>query len=240
MLAGPNGSGKSTLKNKLRSKFGAEFLGVDLNPDDIESEVRDQGRLSLARFAIAAETEQVREFVASHPLARSAGLTGNEHEVRVDDGALRFGSLQPNSYLASITSALLRTLMMEAKTSFTVETVMSSSDKVELLQEARASGYRTYLYFIATEAADINVSRVAIRVEQGGHDVPADKIVKRYDRTLGLLADAIRETDRAFIFDNSGETSLWLAELTEGRVMELKTDTVPMWFKRAVLDKMAG
>jgi ABC-type multidrug transport system ATPase subunit len=30
----------------------------------------------------------------------------------------------------------------------------------------------------------------------------------------------------------------WLAEITDGRVLEMKTDRVPAWFKRAVLDKI--
>jgi hypothetical protein len=44
----------------------------------------------------------------------------------------------------------------------------------------------------------------------------------------------------AYIFDNSGEGTdrTWLAEITDGRELELKTDRVPSWFKRAVLDKI--
>jgi predicted ABC-type ATPase len=34
---------------------------------------------------------------------------------------------------------------------------MSSPDKVAFLQKAQQVGYRTYLYFVATEDADINV-----------------------------------------------------------------------------------
>jgi hypothetical protein len=55
--------------------------------------------------------------------------------------------------------------------------------------------------------------------------------------------DAIRQTNRAYIFDNSGENAdgkhTWLAEITEGKTMELKTDLIPAWFKRAVLEKSA-
>ena len=77
------------------------------------------------------------------------------------------------------------------------------------------------------------------RVRLGGHPVPSDKIEERYYRSLDLLISAIRHTNRAYIFDNSGEGTdrTWLAEITDGRELELKTDRVPAWFKRAVLDK---
>ena len=119
---------------------------------------------------------------------------------------------------------------------------MSHPSKVELLAQAQARGYRTYLYFVATDDPAINISRVRNRVKLGGHEVPEDRIEKRYHRSLELLMSAIRHTNRAYIFDNSGESRegkhTWLAEITEGRELELKSDKIPAWFKRAVLDKI--
>ena len=47
---------------------------------------------------------------------------------------------------------------------------------------------------------------------------------------------------RAYVFDNSGDNKdrkhTWLAEITDGWVLELKADQIPAWFKRAVLDKI--
>jgi predicted ABC-type ATPase len=103
-------------------------------------------------------------------------------------------------------------------------------------------GYRTYLYFVATDDPAINISRVRNRVRVGGHPVPEDKIATRYHRSLDLLMEAIRQTNRAYVFDNSGESKdgkhTWLAEITEGRTLELKSNQIPAWFKRAVLDKI--
>lgn len=54
--------------------------------------------------------------------------------------------------------------------------------------------------------------------------------------------NAIRRTTRAYIFDNSGDNAggkhTWLAEITEGKKLELKTDKMPSEFTRAVLDKI--
>jgi predicted ABC-type ATPase len=118
--------------------------------------------------------------------------------------------------------------------------VMSSPDKVALLKQAQALGYRTYLYYIATEDPAINVARVQARVNLGGHDVPEDKIVSRYARSLDLLLEAVRYTNRAYLFDNSREGSerLWVAEITGGKELELKCDPMPLWFQKSVWEKI--
>lgn len=118
---------------------------------------------------------------------------------------------------------------------------MSHESKVEILKKAHKSGYRTYLYFIATDDPQINISRVKNRVKLGGHPVPEEKIEARYHRSLDLLYEAIQWTSRAYVFDNSGEKDQeWLiAEVTDGEDLELKTDQVPAWFRRSVLDKIS-
>lgn len=119
---------------------------------------------------------------------------------------------------------------------------MSHPGKVDLLAEAQGAGYRTYLYYVATDDPEINISRVHNRVALGGHSVPDDKVVSRYHRSLDLLMEAIRRSNRAYVFDNSTDNAdgrhTWLAEIIDGRALELKTDSVPAWFRRAVLDKV--
>ena len=93
------------------------------------------------------------------------------------------------------------------------------------------------MYYIATDDPIINISRVRNRVRLGGHSVPDDKVIARYGRSLGLLPEAIRHTDQAYIFDNSGPSQVWLAEVTDGRLLTMKTNRMPAWFKSAVWDK---
>lgn len=236
LFAGPNGSGKSTLKPLL----SREQLGIYLNPDDIEAGIRREGGLDFSAFGIVTTTEEIRTFLATASILEKGGaqpaawqptLNGNRWAVRPD---------AVNSYLASAAVEFIRGKLLAARISFTLETVMSHESKVELLREARRLGYRTYLYFIATNDPMINVSRVAKRVKGGGHHVPPDRIISRYHRTLGLLLEAIACTNRAYIFDNSSEGvgHTWLAEVTDGRELELKIMDVPPWFIRSVLDKI--
>jgi predicted ABC-type ATPase len=48
MFAGPNGSGKSTLKQVLSD----ELIGIYINADEIEHEIRETGALELNRFQL--------------------------------------------------------------------------------------------------------------------------------------------------------------------------------------------
>jgi predicted ABC-type ATPase len=115
---------------------------------------------------------------------------------------------------------------------------MSSPDKIKILQKAQQLGYRTYLYFIATEDPLINLLRIEHRVKAGGHDVPVEKIKERYYRSLELLFEGIKFSNRAFIFDNSGESKIWIAEIIDGKDVNITTEYVPAWFQKFFLDKL--
>lgn len=240
MFAGPNGSGKSTLKSYLPSPL----LGVYLNPDEIEQDIKTRGFLDLSAYGLgAAAINEARVFFTTSNFLAKAGLASDVARLGFANGRVDFGPVPVNSYFASVAGDFLRHQLLSRRGSFTFETVMSHPGKVDLLTEAQALGYRTYLYFVATDDPAINISRVRNRVRLGGHDVPEIKIVERYHRSLDLLISAIRHTNRAYIFDNSGDIAegghTWLAEITDGRRLELKTDRVPTWFQRAVLDKIA-
>ncbi len=236
MFAGPNGSGKSTLKSLLPPAL----LGVYLNPDDMEKEMRANGFLDISAYGVTAAADEILAFFLNSSFLQSAGLSGEAAHLRFSEGRLMFVDIKVNSYFASVAADFLRNKLLEQNISFTLETVMSSPDKVTLLGMAQLLGYRTYLYFIATDDPAINISRVRGRVERGGHTVPEDKIVSRYHRSLDLLMDAVSHTNRAYIFDNSSEehTHTWLAEITDGNELEMQTDQIPAWFKRAVVKKI--
>jgi predicted ABC-type ATPase len=238
MFAGPNGSGKSTLKSYLPR----ELLGVYLNPDEIEQEIRTQGFLDFTAYGVTTTGDEARSFFEKSLFLTAAGFGDATRQLGFADGRLDFGKVAVNSYFASVAGDFLRQKLLDQKTSFTFETVMSHPSKVDLLAKAQQAGYRTYLYFVATDHPDINVSRVRARVKLGGHAVPEDRIVQRYYRSLELLMDAIRHTNRAYVFDNSGDNKdnkhTWLAEITDGRELDLKSDQIPAWFKRSVLDKI--
>jgi len=228
MFAGPNGSGKSTL-NALISK---ELLGVYINPDEIEKEIKKFDFLDLIPYKIQTNELDVLSFFENHPLIEKANLKDEVVLLKFFDDRIDFHDVLVNSYFASVCSDFIRHQLLKSKVSFTFETVMSSLDKVEFLKKAQESGYRTYLYFIATQDPFINISRVENRVKLGGHSVPKEKIISRYYRSLELLPEAIKYTNRAYLFDNSSQDKSWLAEVTDGKEFEYKSQFIPEWINK--------
>ena len=88
---------------------------------------------------------------------------------------------------------------------FCFETVMSTDRNLNLLRRAKEKGYFIRCYYVLTSDPIINIFRVRARVASGGHDVPEDKIIARYDRALKLVKDVVDVSDICHIYDNSGE-----------------------------------
>lgn len=129
-------------------------------------------------------------------------------------------------------------MMIEQGVSFSFETVMSHSGKIEFMDIARQEGYKAYLYYIATSDSEINVDRVKKRVQDGGHDVPKRKIKSRYKRSLNLLIDAYEIADKAYIMDSSKKESTVVFEKSDGREQQ-KVVSAPRWLEKYLLGKIA-
>ena len=135
-----------------------------------------------------------------------------------------------------------RDACIQAGRSFSFETVMSHPSKVDILLRAKQTGFFVQLFFIGTEDPQISADRVALRVAQGGHDVPRDRIAPRWFRTMNQLFSAIEASDRAFVFDNTS------AGIDVGRRLVFVWDTsfeppliqwfppMPEWVRRYVLE----
>jgi predicted ABC-type ATPase len=93
---------------------------------------------------------------------------------------------------------------VEEHKSFLVETVLSSDKHKATVEHAIELGYSIGLIYVTLHSAELNVARVKLRVHLGGHDVPTDKIVNRWERSLSNLAWFVQRAHIAFVYDNSG------------------------------------
>lgn len=93
---------------------------------------------------------------------------------------------------------------IERSSEFCFETVLSTQRNIKLLKKAKKKGYFIRCYYVLTADPMINVWRVKSRVESGGHDVPEEKIIQRYDKALELIKDLVKICDVCHIYDNSG------------------------------------
>ena len=238
IFAGPNGSGKSTIYNNLITTGDLNF-GIFVNADDIEKTMKLAGRLNFSNYGIALNID---DFCQSYCDSKFYKLGNGDKIISIlsncyDELIIADKNLV-NSYFTAFIADYIRVIMLDFVDVFTVETVMSHPSKLEYIKLAKSKGYRVYLYFVSTCDATINISRVAYRVGTGGHDVPSNKIISRYTKSLENLYDAMRLSDRAYVFDNSdSEKPIWYVEYTDGEVT-INEDSIPKWIDDYLICKL--
>ena len=141
--------------------------------------------------------------------------------------ALWPGDEEARAYDAAALAARRRTDLLDAGRSFIAETVFSHPSKVELLRDARARGYLVHLHVVLVPLA-LSLARVPLRVQQGGHGVPAEKVRGRFARLWPLVASAVGFVDEATIYDNTKARTPWrvVARYERGLVV---LQSLPRW-----------
>lgn len=239
VFAGPNGSGKSTLYKEVAGRYPVQHF---INSDELEKELAESGAIKLKDYDLYLTQEDFDEFLLDESavsLLRKADAEGYPIAVSIRNNTIEDDSEETHSYEASLITSFIRKHLIEKELSYSFETVMSHPSKLAELRQAKANGYKTYLYFVCLEKPSINVTRVKNRVREGGHHVPTDKIIQRYERTLENLYEAIRIVDKSYIFDNSGDLMVLLAEFIDGQLtIRVSEEDIPKWFVTHVLEKL--
>ena len=146
--------------------------------------------------------------------------------------------LDLDPYAAARVAEALRRQLVEQRESFVFETVFSDpvGDKLAFLKAAAKAGYNVVLCFVGISGPDVSEQRVAMRVSQGGHDVPSEKLSARFPRTLANLNTAIRELPQVWVFDNDDLRTPFrkVAIFEYGKPVNL-AKCLPKWLKRVLL-----
>jgi predicted ABC-type ATPase len=169
-------------------------------------------------FETTLERQLRIPFVNADRIARTlpkTGATGGEDEV------------------AFRAATLMREQLLSSRVSFCMETVFSDpvGDKLEFFRAAQRAGYIVSMVFVGLASAELSARRVEQRVADGGHDVPADRIRKRFPRVMANLASALPFLDQVIVFDNSGVVDVYreIALYERGKAVWLATE-LPGWF----------
>jgi predicted ABC-type ATPase len=137
-------------------------------------------------------------------------------------------------YEAARIVTALRVELVKQRESFIFETVFSDpvGDKVAFLKETAQAGYAVALCFIGIAAASTSEQRVAMRVAQGGHNVPTEKLIARYPRTLANLSAAISTLPCVLVSDNEKLRTPFrrVAVFINGHQSQLN-EPVPPWLQ---------
>lgn len=145
-------------------------------------------------------------------------------------------------------AAEIRERCLREGSSLAFETVLSAPDKLNFIQRAQNAGFFVRLFFVGTDDPSINAKRVAMRVMEGGHDVPIPKIIGRYTKSLAYCSVVACLAERTYVYDNSidddrarllfrasrgraikiyGEINPWAREIMQ-RLLPVQADEAPV------------
>jgi predicted ABC-type ATPase len=134
------------------------------------------------------------------------------------------------SYEAAGLAERIREDLLNQGASFCFETVFSHESKLDFVGKAKAQGYEVILVYIHLESPALNEARVMQRVEEGGHNVPADKIHSRIPRAMRNIAEALLLVHEARLLDNSsGQNPFQQIAIVEQGKCRFLSDRRPAW-----------
>ena len=139
--------------------------------------------------------------------------------------------LQKRSEAAREWADARRQTLLDAKARFFSETVVSHASKLSLIRHAQSLGRQVVSQVVSLNDPQRLLARVSQRVGEGGHHVPASRILGRYPCTMGHLGQAVRIADLAFLCDAAEveQGAHRLVALCEKARTTLRVDELPLW-----------
>lgn len=68
--------------------------------------------------------------------------------------------------------------------SFVLESTISGKYHLDAIKRAQQEGYKIVLIYVFLESVEQNLKRIQMRVKLGGHNVPKEDVIRRYNRSL--------------------------------------------------------
>ena len=183
--------------------------------------------MAKPRIIILAGPNGAGKTTASKHLLRDA--LGIGEFVNADIIAAGLSGFAPESVAFEAGRIVLNRIrtLVDQKVSFAFETTLSSKTLAALLKRAQGVGYEINLIYLALPGAATAIERVAVRVKEGGHDIPIEVIKRRFHRSLkNLFALYIPLVNRWKVFDNHFSPPLLVAVGTRTRKLILQE---PKW-----------
>lgn len=159
------------------------------------------------------------------------GIYAARHGVPVIVNADTIAQVEGLSPIQAGKKALrLQNHYLSEKMNFAVETTLSGNHELSLMQTAQDSGYKVNMVYVCVENPMIAIGRISQRVRDGGHFVPQEDVIRRYERSLNNLEKALGLSDRAFLLDNTSKRYRLLLTQEYGSIRHMAKN-FPEWAK---------
>lgn len=111
--------------------------------------------------------------------------------------------------------------------SFTQETTLSGYKTEATAKQVKELGYYVRLFYVALDTASESLSRIENRVRRGGHDIPHDDVMRRFEGRWEAVAKVLPYCDEAEFYDNDNGF-VKVAEYKNGELRPVG-DLRPQW-----------
>lgn len=102
---------------------------------------------------------------------------------------------------------------------FAFETTLAGKSYISLIKKLKKANYSVHLFFLWVTATELALARIKERVADGGHNVPASDVHRRFRRGIYNLFKSYRQLlDSWILFNNSKTTPAIIAEEKEGKL----------------------
>ena len=136
---------------------------------------------------------------------------GNVEFVNADIIATQLNPDNPELVAIQASRIMLQRLknLAQRKLDFAFETTLAARSFAKFLRQCQVQGYQVNLIYVWLNSVELAVSRVALRVASGGHDIPEDVVRRRYDRgRQNFLELYSKLANRWQVYDNSSDNQL--------------------------------
>ncbi|MET4072797.1 zeta toxin family protein [Hymenobacter sp. UYCo722] len=167
---------------------------------------------TTASFTVLPELLQVKEFVNADEIAR--GLSPFQPEkVSIEAGRIMLRRLQE---------------LMAQGVDFAFETTLATRSFVGLIDRAKALGYTITLIYYWLDSVELAVERVRARVAEGGHNIPAEVVARRYQAGLRNFLHLYKSRVDYWLLINNSQTQPALIAEGQGNI-SCKVVDLPKW-----------
>lgn len=134
--------------------------------------------------------------------------------VNADNIAKGLSPLNPGSVSVAAGKLMLKRIeaLLEGDESFAIETTLATRHYAQLVRRAQALGFKVVLLFFWLQTPAVAIKRVAQRVEEGGHNIPTETVIRRYHAGLrNLFRLFMPVVDDWMLYNNSDVEKILVA-----------------------------
>ena len=162
---------------------------------------------TTASYSLLPEMLDCSEFVNSDEFAKSLSPFHPEN-----------ASIQASRYML-----LKIRYLLKKRSDFAVETTLATRTLMKTIKLAQAAGYSVTLLYFWLNSPELAIERVKARVEAGGHNIPVDTIIRRYNVGIDYFFHHYAPiSDRWILADNSQAPFRVIAEGSKGDIVNIK------------------